>query len=394
MKLDEAFLSKLSYLSMEEVSEFLFSENRPAGTSYQTIENEIRPVDLYCYLSAKYGSPNGVQNMLRGDHSENLVHWNWSLGVEGGMIDISGQNYRTAIVFIGLGELTDNRLSEFVRLLKGDFKNYGKEMSNIRKSLEHWVEFVNPYMRLKKSIDSLMRELGELDIYNLQDPLDMPAARDEGQREKLMEHWKETGSRLNRAFGLCFGIRAMLPVMSEAFINIILFVFMRKEIKSDKRLWESAFKEHIDIRVRGMHLKCYGFVEPIDYSNEICGAYHSLINERNDLLHGNVAISKLKFNELYFLEKVPVFKEYKTMWHRAFNTQRESVGLDRVVEELKIVENFQDYILSCMHEKYRENAKWMLASMELGFREETGSVAMLFSGALMDSHPGPQSEKV
>ena len=40
--------------------------------------NEIKPIDLYCYLQAKYGNPNGLQNFLRNDSSDNLIHWEWS----------------------------------------------------------------------------------------------------------------------------------------------------------------------------------------------------------------------------------------------------------------------------------------------------------------------------
>ncbi|MDE2177969.1 MAG: hypothetical protein KGJ50_06655, partial [Xanthomonadaceae bacterium] len=36
------------------------------------IGNELLPVDIYCYLHAKYGTPNGLQNFLRSDDSDNL----------------------------------------------------------------------------------------------------------------------------------------------------------------------------------------------------------------------------------------------------------------------------------------------------------------------------------
>lgn len=39
------------------------------------ITNEIKPIDLFCYLSAKYGDPNGILTILKNDDSDNLIHW-------------------------------------------------------------------------------------------------------------------------------------------------------------------------------------------------------------------------------------------------------------------------------------------------------------------------------
>ena len=89
----------------------------------------------------------------------------------------------------------------------------------------------------------------------------------------------------------------MLPIMAEAFVNLILFTLMRPEIRGDSRLKDDAFKRHIDVRVKSLSINCIGFKQLIDYSNEICVRYHSVVNERNDLLHGNVDPKKLQFNE-------------------------------------------------------------------------------------------------
>jgi hypothetical protein len=34
----------------------------------------LRPVDVYAYLRARFGAPNGFQNALRKDDSDNWVH--------------------------------------------------------------------------------------------------------------------------------------------------------------------------------------------------------------------------------------------------------------------------------------------------------------------------------
>lgn len=45
---------------------------------------------MYCYLKARFGEPNGVQNILRSDSSDNWIHWEYSLKADGEDISIGG----------------------------------------------------------------------------------------------------------------------------------------------------------------------------------------------------------------------------------------------------------------------------------------------------------------
>ena len=388
----EELLPNLTYLPIECVVDIIRSNKRPNGSKYWTLENEVKPVDLYCYFFSRFGSPNGMQNIFRGDHSENMVHWNWTFKYGTGLVDFNFTNFRTYVWFLGDFEIDDLEKTSFIDLIKADFKSYGKEISQCRNGLEQWTEFVNPYQRLEKSIDTLISELEALKISEIEQPIEFFAVEGQQSQQELTAIWNDCSVRMSKAFGICFGIRSMLPVLAEAFINLILCVYMRPEIKADARLRDSCFKKHIDIRIRGLHIDCYGFKQPIDYANPICGKFHSLINERNDLLHGNIAINKLKFNELYFSGTTPIFKEYRSMWHRAFNVQREAVGLDAVLEERETVNNFIEYVLSCLDDNIRSNAEHMMLSMELGYLQKEDRVGILFNGYLNDFRPGPPSE--
>ena len=190
--------------------------------------------------------------------------------------------------------------------------------------------------------------------------------------------------RLNKAFGICFGIRSMLPVMAEAFINLILFTLMDHERKKDERLKNNLFKQDIDVRVKSLHLNCYGFKQAVDFSNPVCRQYNRLVNERNDLLHGNIAINKLKFNEVYFLGRVPIFKEYHSMWNRVFDVQKEAVGLDKVMDEIAVVTDFIDYVLSCLDDRTRPALDQIISKRELGLLEKEMRVGVLFPNHLVD----------
>ncbi|RYF80036.1 MAG: hypothetical protein EOO29_15265 [Comamonadaceae bacterium] len=351
--------------------------------AYLELRNELKPVDLYCYFWARFGAPNGVQNFLRNDHSDNLVHWDWTLKHQETLVGFWGTNFRTDLFVIGDLEFSEPDRLELIDQIRGDFKNHGPKMAVIRGKLEHWTEFVNPYARLTRTIRSLRRELSRLDLSSpFSNEFNTPISAVE-----QAELWKAVTESHSRAYGLCFGIRSMLPVWAEAFLNLLIFVLARPDVKSDSRLSESIYRQQIDVRVRGLHLNCIGFERQIDYKSDPCKNFHRLINERNDLLHGNVVPEKQKFNEVYFLGNVPVFKEYRSLWDRTLAVEGESVGIGHLDQEIQTVEKFVEYVLSCLKKNEREFMQAVLGKRDLAKNSEDGRFGILFPDHLIDSRP-------
>lgn len=358
-------------------------ENRPKHGRRWMLRNEIGPSDLYCYLGARFGAPNGLQNFLRNDDSDNLIHWEWCLRYEDGWLTFQGMNFRTEIWLTSHAGVEESDKLLLVAQIKADFANYGKQMSEVRKALENWTEFVNPYRRIRGSIEKLLDDLRELKLRPEDEAIpDITSAGDVPP-----DRWGELLEKYTKGLGLCFGIRSMLPVMAEAFVNLILFVLMRPDLKLDERLRENAIRQPIDVRVKSLHITCLGFERPVDYSHEFCKAYHTLVNERNDLLHGNVVLDKLKFNEVFFNGRVPVFKQYRSMWERSVGVEIQAVGLHRLEREVETVDNFTAYLKSCLNEKVREQFEHIAQMRDLGLNSENGRIGVLFPGHLVDFFP-------
>ena len=136
--------------------------------------------------------------------------------------------------------------------------------------------------------------------------------------------------------------------------------------------------------MRALHEYCLGFRQPVDLSHQAWRRFHSLMNQRNSLLHGRIEISELKFNEVYFAGRVPVFKKYRSMWERAYEIQRQAVGLDKVKDEIRVVDEFIDYVLSCLDDKNRVGVEQLTQSIELGLHKKEHRVGLLFSETLSD----------
>lgn len=377
------FVAALKSAHPKEFIEYIKLEDRQKRVHRWALRNEIAPSDLYCYLRARFGTPNGMQNFLRKDDSDNLVHWEWCLRYGPSWLTFQGMNFRTEIWLMGEIAAEEFDSTSLVAQIKADFGNYGKQMSEARKDLEHWTEFVNPYHRIRGSIEKLLDDLRELNLR----PED-EAIPDITSAEQIPpDHWGELLGRYTEGLGLCFGIRSMLPVMAEAFVNLVLFVLMKPDLKSDERLRENTIRQPIDVRVKLLHLTCSGFERAIDYSHESCKAYHRLVNERNDLLHGNVVLEKLKFNEVFFNGRVPIFKSYRSMWERSVGVEIQAVGLHRLEKEVEIVDNFSAYLMSCMNAGIREQFNRIAETRDLGINAENGRIGILFPGYLIDFFP-------
>src|ERR1700740_736320 len=56
------------------------------------VRKRLRPVDVYCYLRARFGEPNGLQNELRKDDSDNWIHWDYNIRADDVDIHIAGMS--------------------------------------------------------------------------------------------------------------------------------------------------------------------------------------------------------------------------------------------------------------------------------------------------------------
>lgn len=344
--------------------------------------NEIKPLDLYCYLYAKYGPPNGIQNFLRSDDSDNLIHWEWTLAGEYGLTSIQGQNFRSEVHLIGDFKGKGLTLEDFISQIKSDIGNYGKKISELRKELEKWTQFINPYKRIESAVNLHFEKLDEL---NLNPQLDkFPQATSEEALKDFGERWSAASEKYNYAVGLAFGLRSMLPVLAESFVNLILFILCRPDIKSNERLFQNTIRQPIDIRVQSLHVNCIGFESSIDYSSEECKRFHTLMNERNDLLHGNVEVNKLTIGDVFFNKKVPLFIQYEDFWDKSIGVSMQSVKLSSINEDRVVVEKFIQYVLSKLTADIKEQVEMIMDKGQLGFNHKTGRIGVLFPEHMVD----------
>lgn len=373
-----SFISELKYASVGDLLEIFSSGARRKGFFSYDMVNEIKPIDLYCYFYAKYGPPNGLQNMLRNNSSDNLIHWEWTFFYKEKMVSFQSHSTRTEIHFIGdFSKIPE--LSRIISAVKNDLKNYGKAIKKVRLQLEKWTRYVNPFNRLQLAVNQTVNNINKLNLDVERDRAKMALLMPEGPSSE--SEVEELLSRYNNAVCYYFSLKSMLPVMAESFVNLVIYILARKEIKDNDRHFQSVIRQQIDIRVQSLHINCVGFKEMIDYTSDVCKKFHTIINERNDILHGNMDLKNLKIGEIYFNRTVPIFTEYDDFYSRTSGVYLNSIKYDSVMRDFESINEFISYIIEKLEPSQKVCIEQIVFRREIGINSKDGRL-----GALLPNH--------
>lgn len=375
------FVSKLKYASITELIEIFSNSGRPKGFFSYSLINEIKPIDLYCYFYAKFGPPNGLQNLLRNQSSDNLVHWEWTFFLDGNLISFQSLNVRTEIHFIGDFE-TRPELNYIIREIKKDIPNNGKGIKEIRMKLEKWTRFVNPFHRLHVAVKQTIANIEQLNLDIANDRSKMALTCIDGNTSQDVV--EDLLGRYNNAVCYYFSLKTMLPVMAESFINLVIYILAKREIKKSDRLFQNVIRQQIDIRVQSLHINCVGFKSMVDYSDDNCRRFHSIINERNDILHGNVDMKNLTIGEIYFNGNCPIFTEYDDLYSRTSGVYLNSIKYDSIFQDYQDINSFIQFILDNLQPDARTCIEQLAFRREIGVNSKNGRLGALLPDHMID----------
>lgn len=378
MEIDDSnYFLKLDYIHPAFLARILTEKKYPKGFRGWMLKNEIKPIDMYCYLYAKYGPPNGFMNFLKSDSSNNLVHWEWSFMNDDGLVMIQGQLFRTEVHLLGTFNRPAITKQNLISQIRDDLKKYGKQIKAIRTQLEKWTEFVNPYQTIESTIETQIKKLRELNLQPSNDKVHTPTSMEE--LKTYSERFSAMAEKYTFGTGLAFGVRCMLPVLAETFINLLIFSLAKKEIKEDDVKYKSIVSDTITNRLNLLHVHCQGFAQEVDHAHRACRNFYQLMSDRNDLLHGNFNVNKLKIGEVYFNGKTPVKYEYGDLWEDTIGTSIESVKLERIEDNYTAVKNFISYLISLLRPDIQTIIKMLMSHRDLGYNEKMSKLGVLFS---------------
>jgi len=365
----------INNLKKASLSEIL--ENKVSKSGHYIFEKNINPKRLYLYLHARFGEPNGILSKIRKEDSANMFHWHYTLKFEDELVHIMCATYRLEIFLPKIITENEDECLELINNLIQDVKNYSIELKEVKKDVENWEQIINPFNKIKNQISKIFH-----DIDNLSVEIESIRNQDLDNRTMDGDKFSKWANLIDDYSMKCFLISCLIPVYIETFINLILHVCSKKEIKENKEVFDSIIRKKINERVLEIN-NCIGIQNKISINDTEWRKVHTIFNNRNDLLHGNINIDKLKFNEISFIQNMPLFNSFSDFKNELLLNSYVQFK-DIIEHEIEIAERFFYYVLFSFDIKIAKEIKNLLVSSSLGFNKKTKRFGILFQDFMVD----------
>jgi len=362
-----------------QVASFLENiDNKTSEMNMFVFEEDINPKRLYLYLNARFGRPNGMLSLFRNEYSDGgLFHWHYTLKYKNSILHIMCGTYRLEVFISNNISKTKEECKYFLDELIKDTSTYSLEYKKVKKGLENWIQIINPFNKLKNQISNLFEEVDNLFI-----KLESIKSENLNNRSIDGKDFSKWANLIDDYSSKCFLIRCLIPVYIETFINLILHVGSSYEIKEDKATFDLILRKKINERVLYIN-NCIGIQKEISIDDIEWKNVHTIFNNRNDLLHGNININKLKYGEVSFIKNMPLFSNFSSFRDELLSNSYYKYK-DLIELEIESTERFFYYVLFSFEIKVAEEIKTMLTSHSLGYNDKTKRFGILFSDNMID----------
>jgi hypothetical protein len=360
--------------SKEELRAFM---NANAGSkkkrSVLAVRHHLSPVDVYCYLKARFGEPNGFQNFLRRDTSDNYIHWDYNLKAGDEDVYISGMSREIHLVVSE--KLTDENWHDLILGIQADYKRVASQKSAVFKSLEQWVTFPNRFVQIAAVCADMhadiVSNIGGFQIWKSASGTKKKVR----EQHSILKRLTERASHVHRS---CLQLSLLTPVLAEAFINMLILILCKPEIRENTRQFESFIRSQIDTKLFDLAYKCRGFVRPIDQHAETFKKFKRVMDKRNHSIHGNCDPVREQVELVYFEGKRPLFKEAGDHIGKLLETLERQHAPEIVTRDYEDTYAFLEDVVTHLEPGLVESVRQILESNYPGYDIERKRMGCLF----------------
>lgn len=318
------FLNKLSQRAKSEKKRRRAKRGRG---STLVLQESVSPFDVYTYLHARFGEPNGLQTLLARDDSDNLFHWDFYLKAGGANLQFVGATEEVHVHFDF--EVSDKDCRAFIAALRTDFARVGQEKGRFAGTLEKWNIFPNQFLAIASRCADLYEEITTA----------LPRIERKFLAEKLTTQALTAEKRSKSHATLMSAITTaptelsvLMPVLFESFIGLIVAVMVKPDIRRDAEAFGTFVRSPLNQKLTGLAERCWGFARPLVQEDPVFGRYWTVVNRRNDIIHGNVDPVRDALEVVYFHGKRPIYKtggdRIRQHWKRLIDRYRPQEVVD------------------------------------------------------------------
>lgn len=353
------------------------TKGKPTGSTL-VFRKHLSPLAVYKYLFSRFGPPYGIQTFVKKQNdSDNLFHWDYLIKAGPHMLGILGGN-RDVNVQIDGKIMKPKDWVHFSKALKGDFARCGADMAKVAATLEKWTIVTNRFAMIADACAGFHDVLSE----EMDAPDFIPGKRTSEVGIKRYYQQVETiGKRADRVFSASLSLDLMTPVLAEAFVNLLIFIMRKDELKRNQRQYDQYVRQPIDTRVFNLHLMCNHFKDGVNPDSEDYRAFKRVMDRRNHHLHGNIDPARDGIETVYFDKFTPLFEKGADPFLELFRIRESVFDVPGVLSRYHDVHSFFYYILSLMDKQPRAEIEMLMNDSTIGY-----DTTRMKTGRLFPSH--------
>ena len=322
-------------------------KSHPPSKRGIVVRTHLRPVDVYAYLRARFGKPNGFQNVLRRDDSDNLIHWDFNL--KAGLADVYIAGALRNVQILTSEDLADQDWQQLILRIKHDFARVAEQKSSMTKSFEKYLVFQNKFV----AIADLCAEMHAAILDAPSSSAELPATTTKRSMRRLQSSLDALSKRANGLYGHCLTLRLLTPVMAEAFINMIIVTLCKSHIRNDRLAYEQFIRAKLTTRLEQLSQNCDGFVDAVNKSTDSYAAFMRVMNARNFAIHGNVDPVREQIETVYFEGRRPLFAANGDNILKLFEHLEQINRPADVIRDYEAVHSFLHEITTYLSQKHQ-----------------------------------------
>jgi hypothetical protein len=162
---------------------------------------------------------------------------------------------------------------------------------------------------------------------------------------KKVEPLAQRSANLYKA---CLELSLVTPIIAEAFINMLILILCKKEVRNNPRQFEAFIRAQIDTKIFDLPYKCEKFLSPINQSSELFKRFKRVMDKRNHAIHGNIDPKKEQIETLYFEGNVPLFIQSGDHIGKFFEALERQHDPEAVVKDYEDTHAFLLEVVACL----------------------------------------------
>src|SRR5262249_2386627 len=141
------------------------------------------------------------------------------------------------------------------------------------------------------------------------------------------------GQRADTTYRACLELSLLTPIMAESFINMLILILCKREIRNNPRQFEAFIRAQIDTKIFDLPYKCEKFIKRIDQDSTVFKNFKRVMDKRNYAIHGNIDPEKEGVEIVYFDNKTPIFEQSGDHLFKFFETLECQHDPQRVIKD-------------------------------------------------------------